>query len=209
MNCPRCAESYDWLQVLRHRPCRYCRSPVELDAHGRLRSFASEHAAEILDRPKGWRYWALFATATGATLAVSVFPSAGLLPLLLLPIIQMFSMERATIRYKEHFGLVHGLVNDFYSTLAFLVFVFGCTALNAFLPGLSGPLSALLFGLYWFFNDAYCRRHFRQTAEHRLPSMIELAGVIGTLSVVLLPPFALLAAVLWSFYGAPLEVTGG
>jgi hypothetical protein len=209
VNCPRCAESYGWRQVLQHRPCRFCRSPVELDARGRLRSFASEHAQEVLDRPRGWRYWALFVTATGATLAISILPSAGLLPLLLLPIIQMFSMERATVRYKEHFGWLHGLVNDFYSTLAFLAFVLGCAALNAVAPGLSGPLSALLFVIYWFFHDAYCRRHFRQIAAHQRPSILELAGVIGTFSVVLLPPLVLLAAVLWSYYGVPLETAGG
>ncbi len=209
MNCPRCAEQYGWRQVLQHRPCRFCRSPVELDARGRLRSFASEHAQEVLDRPKGWRYWALFGAATGATLAASTLPSAGLIPLLLLPIIQMFSMERATLRYKEHFGWLHGLVNDFYSTLAFLIFVIGCSTLNVVAPGLSGPLSALFFVIYWFVNDAYCRRHFRQIAGHQRPGMIELAGVVGTFSVVLLPPFALLAAVLWSYYGVPLENAGG
>jgi hypothetical protein len=200
-NCPHCAEAFGWRETFRRSAqCGHCRLPLRIGADGKLETYASRHADEILSQAQSHRYWLLLGIGVAATLVISLVPSFGLLPLLILPGVQAICLERSVQRYREHFGLLHGLTVDFFSSLFFMVLV-GVGAMANFL---AGPFAALIsvpmYLAAWWGYGKYCELHFRRVAAGRAPSLVEL-GVIGcVVGMIVLVPLLLLLTVLLSYF---------
>jgi hypothetical protein len=200
-NCPHCAESFGWAAAFRQaKSCQHCHLPLRIGADGKLETYASRHAAAILNQPPTSRYWLLLGIGVAATFVINLVPSLGILPLVVLPAIQAICLERSVQRYREHFGLLHGLTVDFFSSFFFLLLVAVEAAANFF----AGPFAALfavpLYLAAWWGYGKYCELHFRRVAAGRQPSLIEL-GVIGAVvGLIVLAPTLLLFAVLVSYF---------
>jgi hypothetical protein len=200
-NCPHCAEAFGWRETFRQAAqCGHCRLPLRIGADGKLETYASRHAVEILGQAHSQRYWLLLGIGVAATLVISLVPSFGLLPLVILPGVQAFCLERSVQRYREHFGLLHGLTVDFFSSFFFLMLVGFESAANL----LTGPFAALLsvpmYLAAWWGYGKYCELHFRRVAAGRPPSLLEL-GVIGAVAgMIVLVPLLLTLTVLVSYF---------
>lgn len=199
-NCPHCAERLGLFKSLRPGPCPSCRLPLETDQRGRVQTYARLHAQRILEAPRSARYWIMFGVAAGATL-LAVIPTLGIVPGLIVTPLQVALLVRSGQRYREHFGVLHALTTDFFTSLLFLV-LFGAQAasnllLNAFAPLVNLPL---FVGL-WFAHEAYVRWHFRRVADGLPPAAAELAVIGIFAAAVLLPPTAVFVAFLISYLG--------
>ena len=200
-NCPHCAEAFGWRETFRQAAqCGHCRLPLRIGADGKLETYASRHADEILSQAHAHRYWLLLGIGVAATFVINLVPSFGLLPLIILPGVQAFCLERSVQRYREHFGLLHGLTVDFFSSLFFMILV-GVGAMANFL---AGPFAALisvpLYLASWWGYGMYCELHFRRVAAGRPPSLLEL-GIIGcVVGMIVLVPLLLLLTVLVSYF---------
>ena len=200
-NCPHCAESFGWTKSFRQAAsCRHCRLPLRVGADGKLETYASRHAAQILGQPHAQRYWLLLGIGVAATFLINLAPTFGILPLVVLPAIQAVCLERSVQRYREHFGLLHGLTVDFFSSIFFVLLVAVEATMNLF----TGPGAAIvavpLYLAAWWGYGKYCELHFRRVAAGRPPSLFEL-GVIGAVvGLIVLAPTLLLLAVLASYF---------
>ena len=150
-NCPYCAEQYGLQQVFRQTNCRACGLPVKLDENGRIETYASKHAPQIMQQPQGSRYWLLLSGGILATLIFSIIPAFGIVTAALLPLIQVFCLERGVHRYQEHFGFLHNLTVDFYSGLLFLVMIIIQSTANFALGPISAFINVPLFLVTWGF----------------------------------------------------------
>ena len=200
-NCPHCAEAFGWSMSLRKKAqCGHCHLPLRIGADGKLETYASRHAEEILKEAPSQRYWLLLGVGVTATLVISLVPSFGILPLVILPGVQAFCLERSVQRYREHFGLLHGLTVDFFSSLFFLLLV----AAGAILNFLTGPFAALvsvpMYLAAWWGYGKYCELHFRRVAAGRPPSLIELLAIGIVVGMIILVPTLLLLTVLLSYF---------
>ena len=200
-NCPHCAEAFGWSVTLRQAAqCGHCRLPLRIGADGKLETYASRHAAEILSQAQSHRYWLLLAIGVTATFVINLVPSFGVLPLVILPGVQALCLERSVQRYREHFGLLHGLTVDFFSSLFFLLLV----GAGAILNFLTGPFAALvsvpMYLAAWWGYGKYCELHFRRVAAGRPPSLIELLTIGAVVLLIVLVPTLLLATVLLSYF---------
>ncbi len=202
-NCPYCAEQYGLRQIFGKANCGACGLPVITDEKGRIESYASKNAVQILRQPAGAGYWLWLGIGALATLILSIIPTMGIVTSLVLPFIQVFCLERSVQRYQEHFGFLHALTIDFYSSFLFLVMVIAQSAANAFLVGPpSALISVPLFLLVWWIYGSYSRGHFRRVANHQPPSPIELVLIGLIFGSVLLVPAAIFVAVLISYFSA-------
>lgn len=167
---------------------------------GKVETYASRHAAEILSRVQDTRYWQLLGVGVAATVVITLIPTLGILPLIVLPAVQAICLERSVQRYREHFGVLHGLTVDFFSSIFFVTLV----AVESVANFLTGPLAPLLaVPLYlaaWWGYGKYCELHFRRVAAGRPPSWFELAIVAGIVLLIVLAPTLLLLAVLVSYF---------
>jgi hypothetical protein len=200
-NCPHCAESFGFAMALRRSSeCGHCHLPLRIGADGKLETYASRHADEILEQAPSPRYWLLLGVGLTATFVVILVPSFGVLPLLVLPGVQAFCLERSVQRYREHFGMLHGLTVDFFSSFFFLMLV----ALQAAANGLIGPFAVLLavpmYLAAWWGYGKYCQMHFRRVAAGRPPSWIELGTIGSIVGLIVLAPTLLLMTVLISYF---------
>jgi hypothetical protein len=173
--------------------------PLELDAGGRIETYASKHAVQILHAPRGAGYWALLGVGVLSTLVLSLVPSFGLLTVLVLPLIQVFCLERSIQRFQQHFGFLHGLTVDFYSGLILMVLVMGQSIANLTLQFFAPLISVPLFLGVWWTYERYGAMHFRQVASHQRPANVELTLIGGLAGLIVLMPTALLVAVLVSY----------
>lgn len=200
-NCPHCAEAFGWGVTLRQAAqCGHCHLPLRIGADGKLETYASRHAEEILTQAPPKRYWLLLGVGVTATLVINLVPSFGILPLVILPGVQAFCLERSVQRYREHFGLLHGLTVDFFSSLFFLLLV----AAGAILNFLTGPFAALvsvpMYLAAWWGYGKYCELHFRRVAAGRPPSWFELLAIGLVVGMIILVPMLLLMTVLLSYF---------
>ena len=141
----------------------------------------------------------LFWFGLGMTVLISALPTFGILGGLLLPIIQVFVLERANTRFRTHFGPLHTTVVEFYSVIFFgLLAVFqGITGL--ILVSFSAPVNAVFFLAVWWAYEKYCRFHFRLTAESKMPHPIELTVIGLCVACFVGPPIVIMLAVLISY----------
>jgi hypothetical protein len=200
-NCPHCAEAFGWAVLLgRTTTCNHCRLPLRTDASGRLETYASRHAAEILGTARKSGHWMLLAMGTIATLFISLVPAFGLLTLFVLPIVQAICLERSVQRYREHFGLLHGLTVDFFSSFFFLALVTAQSLANFVVgPGAAVVAVPLYLGAWWGYGK-YCESHFRRVAAGRPPGALELAVIGLIVGLLVLVPALLLLVVLACYF---------
>ena len=163
---------------------------------------SSKYSSKILNKPKDYKYWILFTISIISTLITSLFPTFGLLTSLLLPIIQIFSLERATLPLREHFSFLHSLTVDFFSSFLFMLMIIIQSLANFFLGPISAIVNVPLFCLIWWLYEIYCRSHFRRVSEHRKPIFLELALISLLFGVILIIPTGILLAVLITYFGA-------
>lgn len=200
-NCPHCAEDLGWMQSFRQlTACGHCGLPLRVGADGKLETYASRHAAEILGRPPDHRYWLLLGIGVAATAVITMVPSFGILPLLVLPAAQAICLERSVQRYREHFGLLHGLTVDFFSSFLFLLLVMVEVGVNAVAGPLATVVAVPLYLAAWFGYGKYCELHFRRVAQGRPPNAIELGTIAAIVGLIVLAPTLLLFAVLISYF---------
>lgn len=200
-NCPHCAEAFGWNVTLRKEAqCGHCRLPLRIGADGKLETYASRHAEEILNQAQSHRYWLLLGVGVTATFVINLVPSFGILPLVILPGVQAFCLERCVQRYREHFGLLHGLTVDFFSSLFFLMLV----AIGAIANFFAGPFAVLvsvpMYLAAWWGYGKYCESHFRRVAAGRPPSLLELLTIGLVVGLIILVPTLLLLSVLLSYF---------
>jgi hypothetical protein len=200
-NCPHCAEAFGWAETVRHAAsCSHCHLPLRIGADGKLETYASRHADEILGVTQSRRYWLLLSLGVAATFAINLVPTFGILPLVVLPGVQAFCLERSVQRYREHFGLLHGLTVDFFSSFFFLLLI----SLEAAANILAGPFAVLLsvpmYLAAWWSYGKYCEFHFRRVAAGRPPSWVELAVIGSVVGLIVLVPTLLLMTVLLSYF---------
>ena len=135
-----------------------------------------------------------------ATFAINLVPTFGILPLVVLPGVQAFCLERSVQRYREHFGLLHGLTVDFFSSFFFLLLI----SLEAAANVLAGPFAVLLsvpmYLAAWWSYGKYCEFHFRCVAAGRPPSWVELSVIGSVVGLIVLVPTLLLMTVLLSYF---------
>ena len=201
-NCPHCAERFGWLHLLRRATsCAHCHLPLRTDGAGKVETYASRHADEILRQAHDERYWSLLVIGVVATLVVALLPTFGLLTLVLLPIIQAICLERSVQRYREHFGILHGLTVDFYSSIFFLGLVAAQSIANALAHSAAALVAVPLYLLAWWGYGAYCRWHFRRVAAGLQPAWSELSLIGLLVGLLVLAPTLLLIVVLFSYFG--------
>ena len=188
------------LQPFRAGACPACRLPLETDQRGRVQTYARLHARRILDAPRGARTWVMFGVAAGATL-LSVVPTLGIVPALVVTPLQVALLVRSAQRYREHFGLLHALTTDFFASLAFLLLFGAQSASNLLLHSFSPLVNLPLFVGLWFAYEAYVRWHFRRVAEGRGPAVAEIVVIGLFAAAVTLPPTAVFVAFLISYLG--------
>jgi hypothetical protein len=200
-NCPHCAEAFGWAETFRHAAsCSHCHLPLRIGADGKLETYASRHAEEILGAAPSTRYWLLLGVGLAATLVINLLPTFGILPLVILPAVQAFCLERSVQRYREHFGLLHGLTVDFFSSFFFLALI-GFEAAANLLTGPFAPLlSVPMYLAAWWGYGKYCELHFRRVAAGRPPSWVELAVIGSIVGLIVLVPTLLLMTVLLSYF---------
>lgn len=203
--CPQCGEEYGWRQILRHVNCSHCGSPVRLGVDGKVETYARVHAAEVLSQPRGTAYWVLL----GIGVAVTALSSATFfLPIpfldeavigLVLPLAQALLLERSVQRYEQHLDFAHGSLAGLYSGVVFMVMV----VVQSVALGVQGAInvpSALVsvpfFLLVWWFYTKYYEGHFRRLAAGRPPSTIEVTLAAVVVGVLVVPPVAVMLAVL-------------
>lgn len=214
MNCPHCAETFGWKQVLGKSPCWACGRAIERHDDGRRRTFASTHRDQILGASPGFGYWLLLtvgmaaAGAFPATAELAAFiPGVGpifaaiimVVASLALTLLLSFAITRATVRFSEHFDFLHSLCFSLYSSI-FLMFFLASQPIVPLIPVAGWLGNALLYLAVWHVTQVYARKHFIEVADGRLPSILELAPILGALLMVLLPPVVAMMVVLFSFY---------
>jgi hypothetical protein len=180
--------------------CGHCGLPLRTGANGKIETYASRHAAQILGRSHDSRYWWLLGIGVAATVLITLVPTLGILPLILLPAVQAICLERSVQRYREHFGLLHGLAVDFFSSFFFLALVSVEAAANLLTGPLAPVLAVPLYLAAWWGYGKYCELHFRRVAAGRPPNLLELA-IVGAIALsIVLVPSLLLVAVLISYF---------
>ena len=194
--CTNCAEELGLSLFKKQAVCRSCKLPVTRSADGSIVTYARKNADSILGSAAPKSYYVMLVIGLIMTALISALPTFGILTAALLPLIQIYTMDRANTRYRAHFGVIHTSVVEFYSAFLFalLAIIQGLTGL--FLSFLSIPVNVAIFLIVWFLYAKYCRFHFSLTARGKQPHPIEftLIGLVAACVIIL--PVIICAAVL-------------
>ncbi len=197
MRCPTCAEKVFWVRLFGRKACPHCRLALRFTGEGAPISLGLQQARFLLDGPRSRSDTVFFVIGTVVTGLLSLFPAAGLLTGLVLPLVQVYCIERSTRRFREHFDFLHGLSHDLVSGMLFLALVAVEGASGTFLGSLAAAVNLPVFVLAWWAIRALAKGHLRRVADGRRPHTAEIGALYCSGALLTGPPI-ILAIVLFA-----------
>ena len=187
---------------MKRTTCPHCRLPLGTADSGRLRDLARERAAFLLDLPTGRSARPLLLGGVVATAALSLVPTAGILTGLVLPLVQVFCIERSQQRQREALDTLHGLIYDLFSAFLFVTLVAAEGLAGATLGSLAALVTTPLFIAVWFLAHWRLKAHLRRMAGGLRPHPLALSA-LGLAGVLIVGPPVVVAVLLLASHLQP------
>lgn len=195
IDCPHCAERLGILAMVRRR-CGRCSLPTSSK-----RAASPELRRALATRPLHLRWLAL---GLVATVGLSLFPTFGVLQLVVMTPLQLWCIDKATADFTEHLPPRSMLTFELASGAMFMALAVGESALGFFLETLSVPFSVAAFIAAYFGCRGVALTLASRARDHLGPGRIA-TFFLGVLGLWLVLPPALLVVIALNASGAALD----